>query len=80
MIFIELLQCCACIFILFLCLTQIIIPMCKGTKLFPMFLKEQKLKDKLVEVTQELSEQEIENEIQNLKTKLEINKKEKEVK
>ena len=54
--------------------------MCKGTKLFPMFLKEQKLKDKLVEVTQELSEQEIENEIQNLKTKLEINKKEKEVK
>lgn len=62
-----------CVAIWFI-VTQIIIPGFYGTKSFPFFKKEAKLKEKLQEVKQEIKEQEIEETIDRVKEKLQKEK------
>lgn len=52
------------VLIFYIVTTQVILPIAKGLPVFPMFRKsETLLKDKLVEVNQEVHEQEISKEI-----------------
>jgi predicted Holliday junction resolvase-like endonuclease len=59
-----------CTVVIWFIITQIIIPGFYGTKSFPLFKKEAKLKDKLVEVQQEIKEKELEETINKAKEKL----------
>jgi hypothetical protein len=52
----------------FVC-TQIVLPMMRGTSLFPVLRKEAKLQADLEEVKQQVVEKKIEEEIKNLKDK-----------
>ncbi len=56
-------------------ITQLSIPIIRGTKLFPMFRKEEKLKDELAELKQETIEKNIERRIKNKKRETSSNPK-----
>jgi hypothetical protein len=56
-------------------ITQVSIPIIRGTKLFPMFRKEEKLKDELAELKQETIEKNIEKRIKNKKRETSSNPK-----
>lgn len=48
-------------------LSQVILPIYKGTKMFPLFRREQKLRGELAEAKQEQQEKEIEKKIEQVK-------------
>jgi hypothetical protein len=50
-------------------ITQIIIPGFKGTQSFPIFKKEEKLKEKLEEIKQKVEEKKLEKKIKTIKQK-----------
>ena len=50
-------------------LTQVILPMMRGTSMFPIFRKESRLRSDLADVKQQSVEKKIEQEIKNIKEK-----------
>lgn len=50
-------------------ITQMLLPTIKGTRWFPMFLKESKLSSELTDVNQKAVEQELEQKITTFKKK-----------
>jgi hypothetical protein len=50
-------------------ITQVLIPFFRGTKMFPLFLREAGLHKTLEEVKQKAVEKKLENEIKNIKKK-----------
>ena len=55
--------------VLYLLITQVLIPLIKGTRTFPMFRKEQKLREEIVDVNQKVLEKDLEKQIQITKKK-----------
>jgi hypothetical protein len=55
--------------LLFVLISQVIVPACRGTKLFPRFRKEAKILDNIVEVKQELREKELTGILNHLRRK-----------
>lgn len=56
-------------------ITQISIPIFRGTRLFPMFRKEEKLKNELANINQEILEKNIEQKIKKKKRETTTNPK-----
>jgi hypothetical protein len=69
MVFIDIFALIIALVFIYLFITQIITPVIKGTVLFPMFRKEQKLLKEKSEVLQKVNEKKIESEIETLKKK-----------
>jgi hypothetical protein len=56
-----------CILLLAVVIFQMIIPAIRGTKMFPMFRRERKLKEKVIDLNQKVAEKELESEIETIK-------------
>jgi hypothetical protein len=65
MIFIELVELALALLFLVVMVSQIVIPLARGSKLFPLFLKENKLEAELATVRQKKLEEKIKEKIKN---------------
>lgn len=55
--------------VLYLLVFQVIVPILLGTKIFPMFLREKKLRAEITDVNQKVLEKDLETQIKKTKKK-----------
>jgi len=67
MFFLSLFEFAVCVTVMILIVTQMLVPSLKGTKMFPMFQKEQKIQSEIRELNQESSEVDLEKEAREIR-------------
>lgn len=75
MFFLSVFEFFVCFVLVMMAVTQMLIPSLKGTKMFPMFKREQKLQNEIVELNQKSSEVDLENEIKNVRSTIKSKRK-----
>jgi len=69
MIFLEIIEVVVATLIIYLGVTQVVIPWGKGTPFFPMFKRSQMLKERIKEANQKLEEAGLRNEAEKIEKK-----------
>ena len=68
MFFLSVFEFLVCFVLVMVAITQMLIPSLKGTKMFPMFKREQKLQNEITELNQKSSEVDLENEAKSIRS------------
>lgn len=67
MFFLSVFEFVLCFVLVMVAITQMLIPSLKGTQMFPMFRREQKLQNEITELNQQSSEVDLENQAREIK-------------